>query len=93
MLEKEADVLLIPTVLSSPPELDGAIGCDTNVTVGNNTAMFANDVMTVPASLAGLPAISVPLPLTGEETFYGGMQLISSRCKESVLLKSAKAPT
>ena len=91
VLQNQVDVLLIPTVLSSPPELNGDDGSDKSTSTGNNTAMFANDVMTVPASLAGLPAISVPLPLTGEETFLGGMQLISSRLKESVLLKSASA--
>ena len=88
VLEHQADVILIPTVLSPPPKLNDN---DKQTTHGNNTEMFANDAMTVPASLAGLPAISVPLPLTGEETFWGGMQLISSRLKESVLLKSAKA--
>ena len=88
VLEHQADVILIPTVLSPPPKLNDN---DKQTTHGNNTEMFANDAMTVPASLAGLPAISVPLPLTGEGTFWGGMQLISSRLKESVLLKSAKA--
>ena len=89
VLDEQADVLLIPTVLSLPPKIDNDTGKqqDSN----NNTAMFANDVMTVPASLAGLPAISIPVPITGEETFMGGIQLISSRLKESVLLKSAKA--
>ena len=86
VLENQADVLLIPTVLSMPPQINEEKRSDID-----GTAMFANDAMTVPASLAGLPAISVPLSITGEETFIGGMQLISSRLKESVLLKSAKA--
>jgi len=86
VLENQADVLLIPTVLSMPPQINDKKRSDID-----GTAMFANDAMTVPASLAGLPAISVPQTITGEETFLGGMQLISSRLKESVLLKSAKA--
>jgi aspartyl-tRNA(Asn)/glutamyl-tRNA(Gln) amidotransferase subunit A len=89
VLDEQADVLLIPTVLSLPPRIDNDTGKQQQS--NNNTAMFANDVMTVPASLAGLPAISIPVPITGEETFIGGMQLITSRLNESVLLKSAKA--
>jgi aspartyl-tRNA(Asn)/glutamyl-tRNA(Gln) amidotransferase subunit A len=98
VLDEQADILLIPTVLSLPPKLHSDTGqqqqqqsSSNSSNNSNNTAMFANDVMTVPASLAGLPAISIPVPITGEETFMGGIQLISSRLKESVLLKSAKA--
>jgi aspartyl-tRNA(Asn)/glutamyl-tRNA(Gln) amidotransferase subunit A len=94
VLDTRADVLLIPTVLSVPPEIsNGKEGqkSDRGDMNKNNTAMFANDVMTVPASLAGLPAISVPVPIKGEGMFVGGMQLISSRLKESILLKSARA--
>jgi len=96
VLDTKADVLLIPTVLSLPPEIDDLSkqqhdDSSSSSPVHNNTAMFANDVMTVPASLAGLPAISIPVPIHGEETFVGGMQLVASRLNESVLLKSANA--
>jgi len=91
VLKDEVDVLLIPTALSTPPQINGLHSNDTKDTEISGTAMFANDVMTVPASLAGLPAISVPLPVKGEETFSGGIQLIGSRLNESVLLKAAKA--
>jgi len=97
VLDEKADVLLIPTVLSLPPVIDrdqgsgtSGDGAEDDNTNKTNTAMFANDVMTVPASLAGLPAISIPAPVDGEETFFGGIQLISSRLGESVLLKSAR---
>mmetsp|Transcript_32330 Transcript_32330/g.49161 ORF Transcript_32330/g.49161 Transcript_32330/m.49161 type:complete len:531 (+) Transcript_32330:31-1623(+) len=48
---ENADVLLIPTSLSLPPK-------KTDFT--DPTAMFANDILTVPISLAGLPSISIP---------------------------------
>lgn len=100
VLETDADVLLIPTVLSLPPKLDNPSqeeecnggGVNTNANA-NNTAIFANDVMTVPASLAGLPAVAIPVPIDGEETFLGSMQLISSRLNESILLKTARVLT
>eukprot|EP00536_Pseudo-nitzschia_multiseries_P018220 jgi/Psemu1/228151/e_gw1.2260.8.1 len=93
VLDEKADVLLIPTVLSLPPKIGLDSGDEVSLTIDkiNNTAMFANDIMTVPASLAGLPAVSIPVPIDGEETFMGGIQLISSRLGESVLLKSARA--
>jgi aspartyl-tRNA(Asn)/glutamyl-tRNA(Gln) amidotransferase subunit A len=56
-LEK-VDLLLIPTALSSPCSLDRDRL--------DSTEMFANDVMTVPASLAGLPSVSIPVSLTGD---------------------------
>jgi aspartyl-tRNA(Asn)/glutamyl-tRNA(Gln) amidotransferase subunit A len=53
-------------------------------------AMYLNDVFTVPASLAGLPAISIPggydaggLPL--------GLQLITGVCQEETLFRAASA--
>lgn len=85
VLEDDVDLLLIPTALSTtPPQIqDGRPPPD-------NTAMFANDVMTVPASLSGLPAVSVPVPIGRDGTFLAGMQLIGSRRKESLILKAAK---
>ena len=62
--------------------------------LGEHTAdlinMYLADVMTVPASLAGLPAISVPagknlqgLPI--------GVQLIGKRCDDTLLLALAES--
>uniref|UniRef100_A0A7S4EQQ2 Amidase domain-containing protein n=1 Tax=Pseudo-nitzschia australis TaxID=44445 RepID=A0A7S4EQQ2_9STRA len=91
VLDEKVDVLLLPTVLSLPPKIEQD-SVHENYSVkdnGNKTAMFANDIMTVPASLAGLPAVSIPVAIEGEETFFGNVQLISSRLGESILLKSA----
>ncbi len=78
----DVDVLLTPTAPSAAfakgEKMDDPI------------AMYLNDVFTVPASLAGLPAISVPggldtngLPL--------GLQLITGVCQEETLFRSASA--
>ena len=88
VLDGKVDIILIPTVLSLPHKI--AQNNDNDYIVEDSTAMFANDIMTVPASLAGLPAVSIPVPIEGEKTFFGGMQLISSRLGESTLMKSAK---
>ena len=82
-LDNQADLLLIPTALSSPVVFDG--------TAPDNTEMFANDIMTVPASLAGLPAVSVPVKSSGTTVEgVGGLQLIGQRLGEDVLLKVAQ---
>jgi len=78
----DVDVLLTPTAPSAAfyegEKMDDPI------------AMYLNDVFTVPASLAGLPAISVPggvdadgLPL--------GLQLIAGVCQEETLFRAASA--
>jgi aspartyl-tRNA(Asn)/glutamyl-tRNA(Gln) amidotransferase subunit A len=52
------DFLLTPTAPSLPPTLDD-LECQTTV------EGYMLDVFTVPASLAGLPALSVPVPIEG----------------------------
>lgn len=62
--------------------------------LGENTAdpikMYLADIMTVPASLAGLPAISVPAGVTGAGLPVG-IQLIGARRTDANLLALAKS--
>lgn len=83
-LEK-VDILLIPTVLSLPCSLEET---------PDSTEMFANDVMTVPISLAGLPSVSVPVTVSSDELSDGdasvGLQIVGSRLNERTILEVAK---
>jgi aspartyl-tRNA(Asn)/glutamyl-tRNA(Gln) amidotransferase subunit A len=84
------DLLLTPTSVFEPPIL--ADLTQEEQPKIDATEMIANDVMTVPISLAGLPAISVPV---GEWNnglpFRPGMQLVAARNKEGSLLLAARA--
>lgn len=51
--------------------------------------MYVNDVMTIPASLACLPAISVPVSRSSEEDLPLGLQLIGPWNQEAKLLNVA----
>ncbi len=53
-------------------------------------AMYLNDVFTVPASLAGLPAISVPAGLSREELPLG-LQVIARAWDEATVLRVGRA--
>lgn len=65
--EAGVDVLVCPTAPSLPPKVEGLKGQEP-------VDAYMNDVFTVPASLAGLPAVSVPVD--GEEENVG-MQVIA----------------
>jgi len=57
---------------------------------GDLIAMYLNDVLTVPASLAGLPAISVPAGLSSDGLPLG-LHLITNAFDEETLFRAAEA--
>ncbi|KAJ7230467.1 amidase signature domain-containing protein [Mycena pura] len=70
-------VLIHPSAIGTAPPL-GALDAD-------SMATYVQDVLTVPASLAGLPAISVPLVRKGEEWPVGISIVGQWGCDEMVL--------
>ncbi|RMF12801.1 MAG: Asp-tRNA(Asn)/Glu-tRNA(Gln) amidotransferase subunit GatA, partial [Alphaproteobacteria bacterium] len=76
----EVDVLLTPTA----PSAAFALGEKTDDPI----SMYLNDVFTVPASLAGLPAVSVPAGLDGQGLPLG-LQLIGRAFDEETVLRTA----
>ena len=83
------DVLLCPTAPTLPPTLESLRG-------KSPLDAYVNDVFTVPASLAGLPAISLPVRFSGEGTdAYGvdsvGMQIIAQYGDDELVFDVAEA--
>jgi aspartyl-tRNA(Asn)/glutamyl-tRNA(Gln) amidotransferase subunit A len=78
---RHCDVILAPT---SPSAAFG-VGELTDDPV----AMYLNDVFTVPASLAGLPALSVPAGLDGQGLPLG-LQLIGRAFDEETVLRAGQ---
>ncbi|KAF1842569.1 glutamyl-tRNA amidotransferase subunit A [Cucurbitaria berberidis CBS 394.84] len=87
--EEKVDVLLCPTAPSLAPSLS-------DVKAQDPIQAYMNDVFTVPASLAGLPAISVPVPIAGKdrtkenEEFSVGIQIIGQYGDDKLVLDFAK---
>ncbi len=77
---RDVDLLLTPTTPSAAFPLGGR---------PDPIAMYYNDVFTVPASLAGLPAISVPAA-TDEDGLPLGLQLIARAFDEETLVAAAR---
>ncbi|TKA73194.1 hypothetical protein B0A55_07104 [Friedmanniomyces simplex] len=85
------DVLLTPTAPTLPPTVE-------EVKRQSSVESYMNDVFTVPASLAGLPAISVPVGLSGRETEgmeetdvqSVGMQLVGQFGDDELVLQAAE---
>lgn len=82
------DVIISPTTPSLPQDLDIV----RNATVVDT---YSDDIFTVPASLAGLPAISVPVPIDPPASQLGiktiGLQIISQYGEDDFLLDVAKS--
>jgi aspartyl-tRNA(Asn)/glutamyl-tRNA(Gln) amidotransferase subunit A len=76
------DILVCPTAANLPPKLSEL----TNMTP---VQTYMTDVFTVPASLAGLPAISVPVP-TEEGAGAIGIQVIGQYGTDELVLDVAK---
>ena len=74
----KVDILLVPTAPATAPPL-----FDENAENAENAdaslAAYAADAMTVPASLAGLPAVSLPVGLGTETGLPVGVQVIAAR--------------
>ncbi len=79
---EKVDVLLTPTT----PSAAFAIGDK----MDDPVAMYLNDIFTVPASMAGLPAISVPAGLDGGGLPLG-LHLIARPFDEETLFQAAQA--
>ncbi|HEY0113805.1 MAG TPA: Asp-tRNA(Asn)/Glu-tRNA(Gln) amidotransferase subunit GatA [Allosphingosinicella sp.] len=79
---EECDYLLTPTA----PSAAFALGEKSNDPI----AMYLNDVFAVPASLAGLPAISVPAGLN-EQGLPLGLQIVGPALDEQGVLNTALA--
>jgi aspartyl-tRNA(Asn)/glutamyl-tRNA(Gln) amidotransferase subunit A len=79
---ENSDVILLPSTPTA------AFGLKENQ--DNPLTMYLNDIFTIPASLAGLPCISVPAAITGAGLPIG-MQLISPALDEYNLLRAAAA--
>lgn len=73
------DLLLTPPALSIPPRLESG-----------GERSWAQDQLLVPASLAGLPGLVVPVGKV-EDRWPVGVQLIGPWGSESVLMRVGKA--
>jgi len=74
------DLLLTPASVSTAPKIK-------DVAAMRPELAYATDVMTVPASLAGLPAMSMPAGRSRSSGMPIGVQLIAPRFRESSLIR------
>jgi aspartyl-tRNA(Asn)/glutamyl-tRNA(Gln) amidotransferase subunit A len=80
---QKCDFLLTPTCPSSAVPLNGILNPQ------DPTQEYAQDVMTVPANLVGIPAISIPRK-AGNSSLPIGLQLMGKRKSDYELLKLAR---
>jgi len=80
---EKVDVILTPVTTSTPPEVNhGKVG---SMPLEN----YVNDVFTIPASMAGIPCISVPARRNKNEKPIG-MQIMAQYGDDDRLLQIAE---
>ncbi|KAI8992175.1 glutamyl-tRNA amidotransferase subunit A [Mycotypha africana] len=79
--DSKVDILLVPSATSPAPLLSNDSA--------NNIQEYLNDVMTLPANLAGIPAITLPFASSNQE-YPIGLQLMGQYGYDRFLLKIAK---
>lgn len=77
----EVDFIVCPTAPTFPPKRE-------DVEKATPVARYMNDIFTVPASLAGIPAISIPVRVPGRPP--AGLQIIGQYADDMGLLRFAK---
>ncbi|GFF50088.1 A subunit of putative glutamyl-tRNA amidotransferase [Aspergillus udagawae] len=87
--QAEVDVLICPTAPSCPPRLADLVETDS---IFSSLKAYTNDVFTVPASLAGLPAASVPVSVGcrdggSRDADLAGIQIIGQYGDDELVLK------
>ena len=89
----QVDFLLCPTAPTLAPLLEDVVDQGGEGDGKKVVDAYMNDVFTVPASLAGLPAVSIPVTVGGTKTGAGsaGLQLIGQYWDDARLLKVAGA--
>lgn len=86
----KVDVILTPTAQSLPPKLR-------SLKDRAPTDSYSADVLTVPASLAGIPALSLPVPISGQDggdekaPLSGGIQIIGQYGDEEMVFSMAQS--
>lgn len=85
--EDGVDVLLHPSAIQTAPLLPSEDSSKSRLP-RDNLSSYVQDVLTVPASLAGLPAISVPVG-KGEDEWPVGLTVVGQWGLDMLVLKVA----
>ncbi|KAI9005482.1 amidase signature enzyme [Phycomyces nitens] len=86
--QEKVHVILTPSAISSAPKMANVLEKDESSDVKAVDA-YMNDVMTVPASLAGLPAITVPFGESAADGYPIGLQLMAQYGHDRFLISIA----
>jgi aspartyl-tRNA(Asn)/glutamyl-tRNA(Gln) amidotransferase subunit A len=90
--KQKVHAILTPSAISTAPSISTSIPEADDPKHHNKVKAvdaFVNDVMTVPASLAGIPAITVPGGVSRVDGWPVGLQLLSQYGDERTLLHIA----
>jgi aspartyl-tRNA(Asn)/glutamyl-tRNA(Gln) amidotransferase subunit A len=85
-VRERVHVILSPSSISTAPTLQKCLPDRSKDNSEGVVEAYVNDVMTVPASLAGLPAITLPFGRSPTNGYPIGLQLVSQYGYDRFLL-------
>jgi len=74
------DVIIHPSAICTAPPLQHRTG-------DNKLDPYLQDVLTVPASLAGVPALSVPMGLSSDDGWPVGLSIVGQWGTDNLVMK------
>ncbi|CAG8825468.1 24333_t:CDS:2, partial [Gigaspora margarita] len=91
------DVIMTPVAISTSPKVKDSLSSSFLSNLDNTKSLddsfvnaYVNDVFTIPANLAGIPAISVPFGISPIDGFPIGLQLMTQYGDEHTLFYISK---
>ena len=87
----KVDIIMHPTAIRTAPLLNPSASSEQTSESELSLESYLQDVLTVPASLAGIPCLSIPMPAGNDQEWPVGVSISGQWGSDRLLLHVGKA--